>query len=163
MLYDNEQLVLKELGMSSWRNLSRDKFMKLLSIMNDMSDEVRLKIIEQIPQFAKLCIEALNTAKEAYQKTLNENKQTTMEIIKKIDNIRETFSKELNRDNLSDEERMFIYKQLAEIANIYNGMDERSKKFFDTIFGKLLMGLGLIVGSVIVFVGGKFLLSSNGD
>ena len=48
-----------------------------------------------------------------------------------------------------------------EIAKIYNQMDERSKKFFDTVFGKILIGLGTVLSAVIVFVGGKFLLKKN--
>jgi hypothetical protein len=44
---------------------------------------------------------------------------------------------------------------------MYNEMDERSKKFFDTVFGKVLIGLGSVLGAVIVFAGGKFLLSSK--
>lgn len=163
MRYNDEQSVMQDLGISSWRNLSKDKFMNFVAAMPDMTDEVRLKIIEQLPQFTQLCKEWLDTAKETYQTVLDKNEQATTALIDKIDAIRDCISKELDKDNLSSDERKFIIEQLMEIAKMYNEMDERSKKFFDTVFGKVLIGLGSVLGAVIVFAGGKFLLSSNDD
>ena len=94
---------------------------------------------------------------------MDKNDQATTALIEKIDAIRDCILKELDKDNLSSDERKFIIEQLMEIAKMYNEMDERSKKFFDTVFGKVLIGLGSVLGAVIVFVGGKFLLSSNDD
>ena len=59
MRYNDEQSVMQDLGISSWRNLSKDKFMNFVAAMPDMTDEVRLKIIEQLHQFTQLCKEWL--------------------------------------------------------------------------------------------------------
>ena len=160
-MFNDEQSVMQKLGISSWRNLSKDKFMNFVSMMPEMSDEVRIKIIEQLPQFAKLCTEGLDTAKEAFTKVLDKNDKTTTALVNEIGLIRDSIAKELDKDDLSSEDRRFIIEQLMEIAKMYNNMDERNKKFFDTTFGKLLMGIGALVGAVIVFVGGKYLLSSS--
>jgi hypothetical protein len=130
-------------------------------MMPDMSDEVRMKIIEQLPQFTQLCGEWLITAKESYQQALDANDKTTIALLDKIDSIRECISKELTKDNLSYEERKFIIEQLMEIADLYNKMDERSKKFFDTTLSKVLIGLGAVLGAAIVFVGGKLIIDKK--
>jgi len=160
---DNEKKVLKKLGIETWRNLSKEKFMGFVAIMPEVSDKVRMKIIEQVPQFTKLCGEGLNTAKEAFQKVLDKNEKTTAVLIEKIDGIRESISNEQSRDGLSVEERRHNTEQLMEIAQIYNKMDERNKKFFETIFGKLLIAIGLFLGLAIVFVGGTMAMSDNED
>lgn len=160
-LYDNEQLVMRKLGISSWKDLSKDKFMAFISIMPEMSDEVRKKIIEQLPQFVQLCSEGLGVAKDAFHKIIDKDEKITEVLIAKIDRIYESISQELGKSELSFEQRKFIIEQLMILANIYNEMDERNKKFFDTIYGKLLTGLGIIVGLVVAFAGGESLHSSK--
>ena len=162
-MYDNEQDVLQKLGIPSWRHLSKDKFMDFIAVMPEMSNEVRLKIIEQIPQFAKLCTEGLDAAKEAILKIVDKNEVTTAAIINLIDLIRENIAQGLNREGISFEERKFLIEKLMELAKMYNGMDARSKKFFETIYGKLITGITIFLGTIVVLVGGKVLLSSKED
>lgn len=162
-MYDNEQLVLQKLGIPDWRHLSKDKFMDFIAVMPEMSNEVRLKIIEQIPQFAQLCTEGLGTAKEAFLKIVDKNTETTAAIISRIDLIRENIAQGLNREDTSFEERKFLYEQLMELAKIYNELDARNKKFFDTIYGKLLTGVAIVLATMGVLVGGKFLISTDED
>jgi hypothetical protein len=157
----NEQTALQQLGIESWRNLSKDKFKDFIAMMPDMSDETRMKIIEQLPQFTQLCNEWMATAKETYQQTLDANEKVTVALIEKIDSVRECISKELSKNDLTFEERKFIMEQLMGIAELYNKMDERSKEFFDTIFGKVLIGLGSVLGVVVLLVGGKFIVDKE--
>ena len=156
-IYD-EQSVLHELGISSWEKLSKKNFMKFVSMMPEMSEEVRTKIIEQLPEFKKLCSEGIETAKQAFLSLLDKHDKQTEKLIDCINNIQENIAKELEKDSLTSEDRKVIIEALLEIAKIYNSMDERNKKFFDTVFGKLLKGIGMVVGAAILFVGGKFIV-----
>lgn len=160
-MYNSEQSVMRKLGISSWKDLSKEKFMAFVSMMPEMSDEVRKKIIEQLPQFIQLCSEGVAAAKDAFHEMMEKNEKITAALIDKIDRICESISQELKRPELSFEQRKFIMEQLMELAKIYNEMDERNKKFFDTTFGKVLAALGFFLGLVIAFAGGQALQPSK--
>ena len=158
MSFNDEQSVMKELGISTWKDLTKKNFMSFVSMMPEMSDEVRTKIIEQLPEFTKLCSEGIEAAKKAFQSVLDKNERLTEKLIDNISVIQESIAKELNKDNLTSEDRKEIMDALLQIAKIYNEMDDRNKKFFDTVFGKLLAGIGVALGAAILFVGGKLLI-----
>lgn len=159
----NEQHLLKKLGIPDWRYLSKDKFMKIIAVMPEMSNDIRRKIIEQIPQFTHFFSEGLDTAKESFLKVVDKNQETTAEIISRIDLIRENIAQGLNREDVSSEERKFTIEKLMEIAKVYDGLDARNKKFFENNFKKLLKVVALMVGAVIVIAGGKILISLEED
>ncbi len=160
-MYNSESSLMETLGITSWRNLSKEKFIEFVSMMPDMSDEVRMKVIEQIPQFTQLCRAYIDSTAAAYNNMLEKNDRTTSALIEKIDNISDALKTELNKGDIPFENKKYIIDQLMEIAKIYDSMDERSKKFFDTTFGKVLIGFGSALGAVIMFVGGKYLFSSK--
>jgi hypothetical protein len=145
---------MKKLGIESWSNLPKEKFTTFFSMMPEMSDEVRLKIIEQMPQFNKLCIESLGAIKEFFEKMIDSNERITMALIKGIDSISEILSKELDKESLSTEERNNIIEKLMEIVKIYNEIHDRNKSFFDTAYGKVITGIGLFLGAALILVAG---------
>jgi len=58
----SEDEVKQELGIESWRNLSKDKVLRFAAMMPDMDTEVALKIVEHFPVFKDF---ALDVVKEA--------------------------------------------------------------------------------------------------
>lgn len=76
MKFENEGEILKELGMESWRNLSKEKMIRFAAMMPDMDKEVALKIIQQLPEFTKFALEALNAMEKEHANTLSSNKDS---------------------------------------------------------------------------------------
>jgi len=140
-----EQQYLDKLGIPSWGHLSEDKFLDFMSVMPKMDSKVLLGIIEQIPDFTQLCTEGLSTLKQAFSQTTESNENLSLAIIRAIDSVRESISQELNKENLSKEERKDIRDQLMDLARMYERLDAKNKKFLDTIFGKLVAGVGIAV------------------
>lgn len=60
----NEQKVLKKLDIPDFRHLTKDKVIKMASMLDKMDPEVAKKAIEQFPEFA-------NTTKEMYSLKIN--------------------------------------------------------------------------------------------
>ena len=161
MRYNNESEILKELEMDSWRNLSKDKFMKFVAMMPDMSDELRIKVIEQIPQYVELCKEWLNMAKEVFNKLMEKDKETATALINLVNNISDAISKILDKETISEEERKYLIDKQMELAKMLERLDERTKKWIENIWGTTLKALGYIVLGFIALLGGKFLFDSK--
>ena len=67
-----EESVLKELEISDFRDLKKDKMIPFMFKLSGMNPDVAKKAIEQIPEFSKVAVEALKEYKEIYEKTIIE-------------------------------------------------------------------------------------------
>jgi len=163
MEYNNEQEVVKELGLKSLIDVPKRKFMNVVTMIPEMSDEVRIKVVEKVPQFTQFCGNSLNTVKDSLKSVLDSNERTTKTLIEKIDIIREDISKGMNSKKLSKKERKERVEHLKEVAEIYNEMDERNKKFLDKSLGKIIVALALVLGAAVVFAAGGQISINDDD
>ena len=59
-----EKQVLKKLGISDFRHLSKDKVIKFASMVPNMQPEVAKKALEQFPNFASTSLDLMRDYKE---------------------------------------------------------------------------------------------------
>lgn len=163
MKFKNEEEIKKALEIDSWKNLSKDKMIKFAAMMPDMDKEVALKIIEQLPEFTKFAMEALNVMEKEHKSTLTFNKQSQENVNKAYQEIREILKGELNQDNLSPEEKRNLFALIMETGKKEFEKDTENKKFLDGLFNKVVVGAGAVILTAIVFVGGKVLLQRGKD
>ena len=163
MKLKSEDEIKKVLEIGSWKNLSKDKMIKFAAMMPDMDKEVTLKIIEQLPEFTKFAMEALNVMEKEHETTLTFNKQSQENVHKAYQEIREILKGELNQDNLSPEEKKSILELIMETGKKEFEKDTENKQFLDGLFKKAALGVGTVILSAIVFVGGKVLLQRGKD
>ena len=117
--YYSEEAVKKALQIDSFRNLSKEKVMEFTSMIPYMEKEVAMEVIKQFPvyvDFAKTVIEhytqicetILATNKEEYEKAVDAHQF-----------VLESFSKQLENENLTAEERANLSdKMIAEAEKI---------------------------------------------
>jgi len=163
MKFDSDTKIMKALGIDTWRNLSKDKMIKFAAMMPDMDKEVAFKIIEQLPEFTKFAMEALNVMEKAHETTLTSNKQSQENVHKAYQEIREILKGELNQENLSPEERKNIFELIMETGNKEYEKDTENKQFLDGLFKKVAFGVCIVILSAVVFVGGKVLVERGED
>ena len=112
----SEEKALQQLKINSFRELSKEKFMDFISVLQDLDPEVQMKALEQFPEF-------ISTAKEA----LSGMKENALELLKSEDKGLECTSKSyemaidylgglLNKEGLSSEEKMEIAHMIFELA-----------------------------------------------
>ena len=70
---ENEEELKRKMGIESWRNLSKDKFLTFVSDLPNMSNEVAIKVIEQFPDFKSLVLDSLNQIQEQAEKAVGAN------------------------------------------------------------------------------------------
>jgi hypothetical protein len=157
-----EQEVMHQLGIESWRNLSKDKMMRFAAMMPEMDTEVALKVIEQFPAFKEFALDTVKEIEKAHEGTVKANDKSQVHFYATLTDIREILKGELSNDELTWEQRKWIIEQIQDQGKLAFQKDSENKKFLDTILGKVaLVGVG-VVALGLVFVGGKMMVE-HGD
>ncbi len=162
MKYKNEQQIMKALEITSWRNLSKDHMVRFAGMMPDMDTEVALKIVEQFPEFNGFALDALDVMEKRHDSTLSYNKQSQDAVHRAFQAIREILKGELDKDELTADERKYILEMIMETGNREFAKDSENKRFLESLFTKAAMTVGAAIALGVVFVGGKAILESGG-
>lgn len=163
MKYTNESQVMDKLGIKSWRNLSKERFLEYIAVIPDVSEEVRLKIIEKLPECISFTKELVATMRVQHEKTLNENSKNTDGIINSLNAIQKSLDKISDRPELTFEDIKYICDKQMEIAKLYNELDKRNKDFLKYIWGGVVIfGIGVLafIGSLL---GNKYFGGSTSE
>ena len=158
MKYKNEMQIKKAMGIESWRNISRDKVIRFAAMMPDMDKEVMLEIIRTFPEFTKYGNELLESLRETILKTIDKNSEDyrmSLEIIKETQSI---CKEQLNREDITPEERAIIWQNLMEVTKMVPIMDKENKKFYENLNSKYVKATVAALLSALVFIGGKVAL-----
>jgi hypothetical protein len=141
MRYSSEVEVKDVLGIESWRNLSKDTFLRFLTTMPEMDKEVALELIGQIPELTTAARLVLDDAAKAYDAALASNarsQETTHQIgLERLAILRA----ELGKD-LSPEDRMRVLDDIRDVHARAILKDTENKKFLADQFDKRL-GIGV--------------------
>lgn len=177
----SSEVQLKEaLGISTWRNLSKEKLFNFISTLPNVDSELAIKVIEQLPEFAKMATEMVTILKNVCDKVLEEDARITDKSIEAYKTVISEIYKPLldelsiiiKRDDLTAEDRKYFADKMIEIANKTEEVadkiglkDTESKEFklkvLDTVnntIGGILAGT-LTIGAIIL--GSKY-INKNG-
>ncbi|MEW2070310.1 hypothetical protein [Streptomyces sp. NPDC007346] len=161
MGYKNEAEIKQALGIESWRNLSKDKMIRFAAMMPDMDTEVALKIIEQFPVFKEFAMDTVNAMEKAHESTLSANKQSQEHVHRAFQEIREILRGELDKGDLSWEEKKFLIEQIQETGRMEFQKDSENKQLLDGMLKKVLVGAGTALVLSVAFVGGKIMIEGK--
>lgn len=145
--YYSEEAVKKALQIDSFRNLSKEKVMEFTSMIPYMEKEVAMEVIKQFPiyvDFAKTVIEHYTQICETFLAT---NKEEYEKAVDAHQFVLESFSKQLENENLTAEERANLSdKMIAEaekITELYLQQQKIHERIIKTIGGVVTVTLGV--------------------
>ena len=95
-----------------------------------------LEIIRTFPEFTKYGNELLESLRETILKTIDKNSEDyriSLEIIKETQSI---CKEQLNREDITPEERVLIWQNLMEVTKMVPIMDKENKKFYENLNSK---------------------------
>ncbi|MFI9326924.1 hypothetical protein ACIGZJ_05175 [Kitasatospora sp. NPDC052868] len=161
MGYRNEAEIKQALGIESWRNLSKDKMIRFAAMMPDMDTEVALKIVEQFPVFKDFAKDAVDAMEKAHESTLSANKQSQKRVHHAFQAIREILKGELDKGDLSWEQKKFLIEQIQETGRLEFLKDSENKKFLDGMLKKALVGAVATLALGVAFIGGRVMAESR--
>lgn len=149
-----EKQVLKKLGISDFRHLSKDKVIKFASMVPNMQPEVAKKALEQFPNFASTSLDLMRDYKEIFEEAIadeREGAQVTYEMYRRIVDS----DQKILENELSFEQEMLILDHMKAVADAVASFNrERSQ---DRL--KLLAIAGSVATAAIAILGAA--LGSN--
>lgn len=149
-----EKQVLKKLGISDFRHLSKDKVIKFASMVPNMQPEVAKKALEQFPNFASTSLDLMRDYKEIFEEAIadeREGAQVTYEMYRRIMDS----DQKILENELSFEQGMLILDHMKAVADAVASFNrERSQ---DRL--KLLAIAGSVATAAIAILGAA--LGSN--
>ena len=144
-----EQQVLRELNISGFSHITKDNFMKLVSMLPLMAPEVKKMALEQIPDFAQTMLEAMNECKERVEKeALAANTESFKSCMDSINAVINSLQSCLHKDNLPFEEKIYCIEKLMELAGIAATKDSENKKFIL----QLILGIPLTLAIILALI-----------
>lgn len=159
----NEDEIKRALGVRSWRNLSKDKVIKFAAMMPDMATEVRMKIVEQFPNFKDLAKNSVDTVGKAHESTLSANEKSQDHFRRASQQQRDVLEKDLNRDDISWEERKFLHEAFQENVSQESQKDSENKQFLERGLRVVAVGAGAAIALGAVFVGARVMGEGTDD
>ncbi|QFG69503.1 hypothetical protein [Ornithinimicrobium pratense] len=157
MGYSSELEIKRELGIETWRELSKDKLLRFVAMMPDMDTEVALKVVEQFPSFKDFAVEVVGAVETAYESTLKTNERSGDHVHDAYGDIRTILKAELDKGELPWEQRRWLVEQIQETGRQQFIKDSENKRFLDSVLGKVVMGAGGIVVLGLAALGGRVL------
>lgn len=144
MNFKNEEELKQKMGIESWRNLSREKFLTFVSELPNMSKEVAIKVVEQFPDFKSLVLDSLDHVHEQATGAVAINWKSQRKVHKAFAEYRGILGRELDRDGLTSEDRFRILGMLREAIEKEALKDSEHKAFVykvvTTVAGLALAG-----------------------
>ena len=155
MPFENEDEILKRLGIESWRNLSKEKLLTFVSDLPNIDPKVALAIVAQFPNFKSLVQESLDQTKDHAENAISMNWKSQKKVHEAFAEYREILSKELDRDDLTADDRFRIIEMLRDALQMEASKDSEHKSFVFKILGTV--GVVTVAGSALALalLGGK--------
>ncbi|MFR2528084.1 MAG: hypothetical protein ACLS9F_10550 [Clostridium paraputrificum] len=153
----SEEDVKKNLGIESFRNLSKDKIMEFVSSIPNMDKDVAIKIIEQFPAYVELATNMITQLNVMCDNVLKENSTSQKDAIEAYKKILNDLGELLKKDDIPQEERIAITDKMIEIADKIALKDTENKNFFSNMmkYRTSVIGGALLLGAVILGVNVK--------
>lgn len=152
--YTSEEQVKKALKISSFRNLSKAKVMKFISLIPQMEKEVAIAIINQFPIYAEQMANMVVCLKEVCEKILESNDKSQSKAIDAYNITLDTLKKKVEDRSLSVEDQKQFAAQMVEIADKIADLDRENKNFLLQVLTICASVVGGIAVLVTVLLGG---------
>lgn len=128
----SEAQVLKRLDIEDFRHLTKDKVVSMAAMLDKMDPEVAKKALEQFPEFAATMKQIFSEFKQFLDVGLKTNAEDVKSYYESCDRIIATCQKELEKDQLTCEERRFILEMMMEVVRLKGAKNTENKRFINS-------------------------------
>ena len=148
-----EQELLRMLDIPDFRHMTKEKLVDFASTLADLDPEVAKKAIEQFPAFSSSVSGILGQYKSVLEKVMDDDNESTQRYFEQCGKIIDSLQSQLERDDLTAEERSCIIDKTIEVARMMDEKDSENKRFkfsiaaiFAAIAGVACIVLGVALG-----------------
>ena len=158
-----EQQVLKKLKIDDFRHLTKDKVVAMASMLDKMDPEVAKKALEQFPEFSKTMKEVVVEYKESLNKILSENGDSVRAYYDACDMVLSSLQKELDKDDLSFDEKKYIIDKMLEVTQMKGMKDTENKKLLAALGMCATVAVTVVAGTLAAVLGANTQITSKDD
>lgn len=155
MKFENEEDLKRQIGIDSWRNLSKEKFLSFVSELPNMSEEVALKVVEQFPDFKSLVLGSFEHVQHQATNAVGVNWKSQKKVHKAFTDYRRILDKELDRDALTSEDRFRVLTLLKNAIDDEAAKDSEHKAFVLKTLSVVASAAVVVVAAGLAVLGGK--------
>ena len=124
-----ETTALKKLGINSFREVTKEKVMELMSMIPDMEPEVAIKALEQFPQFVSCATKALADYKETIIQMIASADKGLEDVLRgRLIEIEE-LCKMLEDETVTFEQKIEVAALIKELGNLNSEELEKHRDF----------------------------------
>ena len=150
----SEKELLKKLDVSSMENIPQ-KINQFIDLLPNIDKELAEKIINQLPEYRKICTDILKTLESSCKHALESSDKSLKSTIDSYTIILNSLSRRLNNDNISDQERKEITKDMVDIADKISNLHQKNQNFILKILAVILFPITIILLIIAALLGGK--------
>ncbi|MBR1984833.1 MAG: hypothetical protein IKA31_03745 [Clostridia bacterium] len=153
-----EEDVKKALNITDFRSLSKEKIMEFVSIIPKVDKEVAISIINQFPNYADMAKDMVSGMIKLCDNALQDAKVGRKDVIESYRVVLETLKEELNKGDLSIDDRKRITDDMLVVAEKIDAVNDKHLEFLKDTLKKVG---GTIAGVVVVGVAILGAIDSN--
>lgn len=140
----SEQKVLKKLGISDFRHMTKEKVVEFASLLHEMDPEVAKAAISQFPQYVQMTSEIVKTFQSTVDGIISSNQKNMQSFCDTCNSIISSMQEQLKKENLSETERNSLNDNMIKVAQMLSDKDSENKKHHET----MLTIVGGVVGGI---------------
>lgn len=152
-----EKSVKEALGITSFRNLSKEKIVEFISLIPNIDKDVAVQIINQFPAYSEMAVAMIAQLNTMCDNAIKEAGVSQKDSIAAYKLILSDLGELLKKDNISSEERADITDKMIMIADRISAKDSEFKEFLlNTLkIGAPIIGGALVLGAAILGVNAR--------
>lgn len=147
-----EKKLMKKLGISDWRHLTKDRMVKFASSIKNVDPEVAKRIIAQFPDFKDYSLTLLKEYSRNIDLIIENNKNSSDEIISVCKSLIATLESLIASDDTDLSEKDKLIDKELEVIELMRRIDADNKRYLLLLNG--MFGLAsafsiAVVGSIL--------------
>jgi hypothetical protein len=154
--------IKKMLNIKDFRELGVRHAIQLVEMMPDMDKEVRLKVIEQLPEIVRFAVETVLSLQRAHESTIESGDKSRQQVHQACRDAIAAYAEQLRRDDLDPETRRNLNEGLERVVAVEFVADVSHKRFLSDALTMRIFGVGAVLLVVSAVVGGRAVIRSGG-
>lgn len=156
--------LLKRLDIKDFRHLKTKHALELASSLKDLSPEVQLKIIEQVPNFTSFISTTISTCKNEIDTILKTNNDELIDVFSSYNAIMTSLQNILDTDeSLSFEQKMELINTIGTYADKKSDLHIQEQFFKEKILNRLFAFSAICIATVVGLLGVNTTINNHKD
>jgi hypothetical protein len=163
---DSQDALIKRLGVPSLGDVTPDQFPEIITLIPEMSDELRKIVLELVPGFEAYALEAMKAVKDTLATTTAAIGKEQTELNESFGHLQQILAGRLARDETSEQHAEFIIHKLVELQKLKTEQSTETNKLIaeqaDATRLTMLTEAAIPVLTTILAMGVQILINRRG-